>query len=259
MNNILKTISKTKFDEIAALKLKGISSQRTDMPRGFINALMNREPIALIAEIKKASPSKGIIRENFNPPQLAIDYEKGGANCLSVLTDTKYFSGCIENVNLARSACSLPILRKDFIIDPIQVEETYQIGADAMLLIAAMLDQNLLNELYLQARNLGLDVLVETHNELEMEMAINCGAQLIGINNRNLNTFEVDLKTTARLAKLAPKNSLLVSESGIFTFEDVEKVKMAGANAVLVGESLMRQDDVCEAVKKLLNIPKEIH
>jgi len=253
MNNILKTIYETKLDEISILKLKGISSRRTDVPRGFINTLINFESIALIAEIKKASPSKGIIREDFNPSQLAGEYEKGGANCLSVLTDEKFFSGNIVNVNLARSSSSLPVLRKDFIVDSIQVEETYQIGADAMLLIAAMLDQNLLNDLYLQARELGLDVLVETHNELEMEMAINCGAQLIGINNRNLNNFNVDLNTTDRLAKLAPENSLLVSESGIFTFEDVKRVKNAGAKAILVGESLMRQENVSEAVKKLFS------
>ena len=252
MNSILKTITESKLEEIAALKRKGFSTDRCDLPEGFIKALMNREPIALIAEIKKASPSKGIIRENFNPAELAADYEKGGANCLSVLTDKKYFSGNIENVKLARSSCSLPILRKDFIIDPVQVAETYHIGADAMLLIAAMLEQNQLNDLYLQARDFGLDVLVETHNELEMEMAINCKARLIGINNRNLNTFEVNLKTTDRLAQLAPENSLLVSESGIFTFDDVKRVKNAGASAILVGESLMRQDDVADAVRKLL-------
>jgi len=254
MNSILKTISETKLDEIAALKRDGFSTDRSDAPGGFIKALLNREPITLIAEIKKASPSKGLIRENFNPSQLAAEYERGGADCLSVLTDKKYFSGDIENVKLARAVCSLPILRKDFIIDPIQVVETYHTGADAMLLIAAMLEQNQLNDLYLQARGLGLDVLVETHNELEMEMAINCQARMIGINNRNLNTFEVDLKTTDRLAQLAPENSLLVSESGIFTHGDILRVKNAGVNAVLVGESLMRQNDVADAVKNLLNI-----
>jgi len=259
MNNILKTISETKFDEIATLKRKGISDDRTDEPRGFIAPLTNKDPIALIAEIKKASPSKGIIREDFNPSKLAADYEKGGADCLSVLTDRKYFSGDNKNINLARSSCSIPVLRKDFIIDPIQVEETYRIGADAMLLIAAMLEQNQLNELYLQARELELDVLVETHNEKEMEMAINCGARMIGINNRNLNTFDVNLKTTDQLAQLAPENSLLVSESGIFSYDDILRVKNAGADAILVGESLMRQDDVATAVKNLLNIPKEIY
>jgi len=253
MNNILKTIYETKLDEITALKRNGFSSDRTDAPRGFINALTNCELIALIAEIKKASPSKGIIRKDFNPPQIASDYEKGGADCLSVLTDKKYFSGDNKNINLARSACLLPVLRKDFIIDPIQVEETYRIGADAMLLISAMLEQTQLNELYLQARDFGLDLLVETHNESEMEMAINCGARMIGINNRNLNTFNVNLETTDRLAKLAPENSLLVSESGIFNHEDILRVKNAGVNAVLVGESLMRQSDVVNAVKKLLN------
>jgi len=234
MNSILKTISETKLDEIAALKRNGFSTDRRDALRGFIKTLTNRESIALIAEIKKASPSKGLIRENFNPSQLAAEYEKGGANCLSVLTDKKYFSGGIENVNLARTTCSLPILRKDFIIDPIQVVETYHAGADAMLLIAAMLEQNQLNDLYLQARELGLDVLVETHNELEMEMAINCQARMIGINNRNLNTFEVDLKTTDLLAKLLPKGALLVSESGIFTFDDVKRVENAGARTIIL-------------------------
>ncbi|MCK5853217.1 indole-3-glycerol-phosphate synthase, partial [bacterium] len=151
------------------------------------------------------------------------------------------------------SASLLPVLRKDFIISPIQVEETYRIDADAILLIAAMLEQSQLNELYLQARELGLDVLVETHNEMEMEMAINCGARMIGINNRNLNTFDVDLKTTDLLAQLAPENSLLVSESGILSYDDVKRVENAGANAILVGESLMRQNDVANATKKLLN------
>lgn len=253
MNNILKTISETKLDEIATLEREGISAERTDIPRKFINALTNRKPVGLIAEIKKASPSKGIIREDFNPLKLAADYEKGGADCLSVLTDQKYFSGDNQNIHLARSASLLPVLRKDFIISPIQVEETYRIDADAILLIAAMLEQSQLNELYLQARELGLDVLVETHNEMEMEMAINCGARMIGINNRNLNTFDVDLKTTDLLAQLAPENSLLVSESGILSYDDVKRVENAGANAILVGESLMRQNDVANATKKLLN------
>ncbi|RLD10810.1 MAG: indole-3-glycerol phosphate synthase TrpC [Chlamydiae bacterium] len=253
MNNILKIILETKLDEIAKLKLKGIPAERIDMPRGFISALTDKEPIGLIAEIKKASPSKGIIREDFNPSQLASDYERGGADCLSILTDKKYFSGDNENIHLARAVCSLPVLRKDFIIHPIQVEETYKIGADAILLIAAMLEQSQLNELYLQAHDFGLDVLVETHNEKEMEMAINCGTRLIGINNRNLNTFEVDLETTDRLSELTPKKSLLVSESGIFTFADIARVKSAGAKAVLVGESLMRQEDVSDAVRTLLS------
>ena len=253
MNNILKTISETKLDEIATLEREGISAERTDIPRKFINALTNRKPVGLIAEIKKASPSRGIIREDFNPLKLAADYEKGGADCLSVLTDQKYFSGDNQNIHLARSASLLPVLRKDFIISPIQVEETYRIDADAILLIAAMLEQSQLNELYLQARELGLDVLVETHNEMEMEMAINCGARMIGINNRNLNTFDVDLKTTDLLAQLAPENSLLVSESGILSYDDVKRVENAGANAILVGESLMRQNDVANATKKLLN------
>lgn len=253
MNEILKKITETKNEEVEKLNRVGFQSKRYDVPKKFIEALTNREPIGLIAEIKKASPSKGIIRENFNPALLAKDYETGGANCLSVLTDEKYFMGKKEYINLARENSSLPILRKDFIIAPIQIEESYAIGADAILLIAALLSQSQLNDLYLQAKEYGLDVLVETHNENEMEMAIKCGAKLIGINNRNLNTFEVDLKTTERLANLAPKNALLVSESGIFTYDDIIRVKNAGANAVLVGESLMRQADVTAAVKKLLN------
>ena len=252
MNSILQKIKNTKLDEVVKLNREGIRAERYDTVRDFTKALENREPLALIAEIKKASPSKGIIREDFNPSRLAADYEKGGANCLSVLTDVNYFSGSVENVKLARENSSLPILRKDFIIAPIQVEETFKIGADAMLLIAAMLEQSQLNDLYLHAKEYNLSVLVETHNESEMEMAIKCGAKLIGINNRNLDTFDVDLSTTDRLAKLAPKNSLLVSESGIFTFDDITRVKNAGANAVLVGEALMRQDDVAAAVKNLM-------
>ena len=253
MNSILEKITETKKDEVDKLHREGVLSKRYDMPKPFVEALAGREPIALIAEIKKASPSKGIIRKDFTPAQLAADYERGGANCLSVLTDEKYFMGKKEYIRSARENSSLPILRKDFIIAPIQIEESYAIGADAILLIAAILSQSQLNDLYIQAKEYGLDVLVETHNESEMEMAIKCGAKLIGINNRNLNSFEVDLKVTERLSKLAPKNALLVSESGIFTFDDIMRVKNAGAQAILVGESLMRQDDVAAAVKNLLN------
>ncbi len=257
MNTILETIAETKRAEAALLRRKGIAHERADDLRGFHDALLGGKPIGLIAEIKKASPSKGIIRQDFDVPALAAAYEQGGAHCLSVLTDKRYFAGDNKNVAIARSASSLPVLRKEFIIDPIQVEETYHIGADAMLLIVAILDWAQFADLYAQAQDLGLDVLVETHNEYEMELAVDCGARLIGINNRNLRNFTVTLDTTERLARLAPEDATLVSESGIFTRADVERVKKAGASAVLVGESLMRQDDVAAATRALL-APNEV-
>ena len=253
MNTILDTISATKRDEVASLRRTGITTERTDTPRGFLAALKNRAPIGLIAEIKKASPSKGIIREQFDPTAIAAAYARGGAHCLSVLTDRVYFQGDNAFVSMARTACTLPVLRKEFIVHPIQIEESFAIGADALLLIVAMLEPAQLDDLFLHARARGLDVLVEVHDEREMERALALHAPLVGINNRNLHDFSVTLETTRRVAKLATPAMTLVSESGIFTRADIDQVKQAGAAAILVGESLMRQDDLEAAVRNLLD------
>jgi len=252
MSSILDTICATKRDEIAALRRGGASARREDAPRGFLAALKDRAPIAIIAEIKKASPSKGVIRIDFDPAAIAAAYAAGGAHCLSVLTDRQYFQGDNGNIALARAACPLPVLRKDFIIDQLQVDESFHSGADALLLIVAILEQAQLEDLFQQARSLGLDVLVEIHNEAELERATALGAPLIGINNRDLRDFTVTLATTTRLARRAPPGALLVSESGIFTRADIEIVRKAGASAVLVGEALMRQADIEAAVRALL-------
>jgi len=252
MNTILDTICKRKREEIATLKRTGIAAERTTQIRPFLSALQDNEPLGLIAELKKASPSKGLIRQEFNPEKLAAAYEQGGANCMSVLTDRDFFQGDPRNLYLARSAAVLPALRKDFIIDPLQVEESYQLEADAILLIVAILEQSLLEDLYAMAREMKMDVLVEVHDEHEMERVLQTDAELIGINNRNLKDFSVTLETTERLAQMVPAGKTLVSESGIYTRSDIDRVKTAGAAAVLVGESLMRQDNVSEAVRTLL-------
>lgn len=252
MKNILDTICEHKREEIVTLRRTGIGAERTTQVRPFLSSLQDKDPVGLIAELKKASPSKGLIRQDFNPEQLAMAYEQGGADCLSVLTDRDFFQGDPHNLRLARSVTALPALRKDFIIDPLQVEESYHLGADAILLIAAILGQTRLEELYAMARDMNMDVLVEVHDKREMERVLQTSAELIGINNRNLKDFSVTLETTERLAQMVPPGKTLVSESGIYTRTDIDRVKAAGASAVLVGESLMRQDDVSKAVRALL-------
>jgi indole-3-glycerol phosphate synthase len=224
--------------------------------RGFRAALDRRiertgRP-ALIAEIKKASPSKGLIRADFDPPALARAYERGGATCLSVLTDGPSFQGDDSYLVAARDAVALPCLRKDFLVDPWQVAESRALGADCILIILAMIDDLLAAELLAEAERWGMDALIETHDEAEMARACALGGDLVGINNRSLRTFEVDLAVTERLASLAPPAALLVAESGIFTPDDVARVSDARAQAVLVGESLMRQMDVEAATRALL-------
>ncbi len=254
--NKLDEICATKRREVAARKPLGLSHYPVPSPaRGFEAALRAKAAtgFGLIAEIKKASPSKGLIRQNFRPAEHAAAYQAGGAACLSVLTDAPYFQGHEDYLIAARSACSLPVLRKDFMVDPWQVLEARAMGADAILIIVAALDDVLMAEIENAAKSAGMDVLVEVHDEAEMERALShLQSTLIGVNNRNLKTFEVDLATTERLATMVPDTMLLVCESGISTYTDCAKMAQSGVSSFLVGESLMREDDVMVATRRLL-------
>ena len=261
MSDILERIAAYKREEVAARKAVRTfaeveaAARAADPPRGFARSLTERAAPArpaLIAEIKKASPSKGPIRDDFDPPALARAYEAGGAACLSVLTDAPSFQGDDAYLVAARAAVGLPCIRKDFLVDPWQVAESRALGADCILVILAMVDDALAADLLSEAKRLGMDALVETHDEAEMARAGRIGATLVGVNNRSLRTFEVDLAVTERLFPLAPEGALLVSESGLFTPADLARVSAAGASAVLVGESLMRQSDVEAATRSLL-------
>lgn len=255
MNDILQTILARKREEIADRKARvsvaELRARNADAPpaRGFAAALRKRTEAgkaAVIAEIKKASPSKGLIRADFDPAAIARSYEKGDATCLSVLTDVDFFQGSDAYVREARDACSLPVLRKDFTVDVYQVQEARAIGADAILLIAAALDNAALVNLHALAIECQLDVLVEVHNAVDLQRALmltNPPRTLIGINNRDLRTFETRIETTLLLRDYAPRDRLLVTESGIATREDVARLRAAGVDAFLVGETCMRADD----------------
>jgi indole-3-glycerol phosphate synthase len=256
MTDKLTEICATKRQEVAARQPLGLSHWPQPTPvRGFEAALRAHTATGptLIAEIKKASPSKGLIRQDFDPPAHARAYAAGGATCLSVLTDAPYFQGHEDYLIAARAACDLPVLRKDFMVDPWQCAEARAMGADAILIIVAALENAVMIEIEDAARAQGLDVLVEVHDETEMDRALaHLQSRLIGVNNRNLKTFEVDLATTERLATMVPDDVLLVCESGISTHADIQRMAACGVRTFLVGESLMRQADIEAATRRLL-------
>ena len=257
MNDILTKIVARKQERLAESKrLKPLAALRsetqpTSEPHRFVAALQ-RDAVNIIAEIKRRSPSKGIIREQFDPESIAANYTAGGAACISVLTEEDFFDGSLENLCAVRVVTGVPLLRKDFIFDEYQIYEAAQAGADAILLIAAMLDGEQFNDLLQTAHGLGLDVLVEIHDQAEAEKVLRYDVQLLGVNNRNLRTFETTLETSVRLVAELPKHLTLVSESGIRTRADIDRLRAAGFHAFLIGEELMRAADEGAALQALL-------
>lgn len=257
---ILEKINTRKREEIEArsdrVSLEALMERISNLEpaRGFVNAMASKvqeNKPAVICEIKKASPSKGVIREDFLPAEIAKSYEEAGAACLSVLTDADFFMGSEEYLKQAREACALPVIRKDFLIDPYQIYEARDIGADCVLLIVASLTANELFSLNELAHKIGLDVLIEVHDEKELELALQTDNRLIGINNRNLHDFETSLETTISLLDKIPDDRLVVTESGIHETADVKKMRDAGVNCFLVGEAFMRRENPGDGLKEL--------
>ncbi|BHH83519.1 indole-3-glycerol phosphate synthase TrpC [Desulforhopalus sp. 52FAK] len=259
MAHILDTIVATKEQEVELLRSNGIhlpqgfEEAQPDGPRGFRNALLAFEGVSVIAEVKKASPSKGVICADFDPVKIATNYEGNGAQAVSVLTDVDYFQGSLLYMMQVRDAIKLPVLRKDFIIDELQIKEAHKCGADAILLIAAILETNQMQEYKQMAAELGMDSLVEVHDEKETEKALEAGSDLIGVNNRNLKDFSMDLETTFRLKKMIPSDIPVVSESGLKTKDDFARLRDEGIAAALIGETLMRAGANSDLLDSLRN------
>ena len=252
---ILDDIVARKKQEVGDLHRAGIvpPEHAVPPPRGFMRALTGKGSIAVIAEAKKASPSKGVIRADFDPVAIARKYLAGGASAMSVLTDQPFFAGDLQYIPLVRAAVPLPVLRKDFIIDPMQIEEASVFGADAVLLIAAILETGQIRDFRQMAEAMQMDVLVEVHDEYELEKAMKAGSRLLGVNNRNLRDFSVDLETTFRIKRQVADEVPLVSESGIRDRHDIKRLAAAGVAAALIGETLMRADDEAEVLRLLLH------
>jgi indole-3-glycerol phosphate synthase len=256
--SVLQKICDDKRDHVALKKaersytdLESIANEQ-EKPRGFIKALGDKKDFALIAEVKKASPSKGLIRADFDAPAIAKIYQKNGAACLSVLTDAPYFQGHDDYFTAVKAAVTLPMLRKDFMVDPYQIMESRALGADCILIIMAALNDAQVNEIYALSNDLGMDALFEVHDEEELERALKCKPKMLGVNNRNLKTLDVSHETGLRLAEDIPNNILKVAESGLYNHDDLHKFSEAGYGAFLIGESLMREDDIALAVQNIL-------